>query len=254
MRRHAPDVLHLHNHMFDLAFSAVLEAKTNRQTPGTHHTHRNQTCPVDIQLSIAPRGQILSEKRSGESSQSRYLSGRKHPRYVKATFENPNAVFIPYGISLPPPTPNGLVEKIKSTYGLHDKRVLLSLGHVHAIRNRKDLIEALPAVRKTIPNAVLLIVGAEADSTPRELASRLQIEDSVIFTGPVPHSHVPAYLELAELEAHWLNQEDASRTSLGIASLEAMGSGKAILAAANKTLMARGVLVDGKNLVLVQTQ
>jgi len=67
----------------------------------------------------------------------------------------------------------------------------------------------------------------------------------------VPHSQVPAFLALADLEAHWLNQEEAKKTSLGIASLEGMGEGKTILAAANEDTYGPGVLRNGENIVLV---
>jgi glycosyltransferase involved in cell wall biosynthesis len=252
MRRHAPDVLHLHNHMFDLAFSATLEARrTGKPLIITIHTVIRHSRSLYNCL-LLPTDRFLLKNIVVNRARAVICPDENIKEYVRTTFANPNAVLIPYGISLQRPPQNELVDQIMSKYGLHHKRVLLSVGHVHAIRNRKDLIEALPEVLKTIPNAVLLIVGAEADNSPRELAGRLGIADSVIFTGAVPHSHIPAYLEVAELEAHWLNQEDAGRTSLGIASLEAMGSGKAILAAANEHTYGRGVLIDGKNLVLVK--
>src|SRR5262249_13196677 len=55
----------------------------------------------------------------------------------------------------------------------------------------------------------------------------------------------------AELEAHWLNQDRPEQTSLGIATMEAMGAGKTVLAAANANTFGRGILQHNGNLLLV---
>jgi len=134
---------------------------------------------------------------------------------------------------------------------LNGKRVILSLGHVIALRDRRELIKALPAIRKSIPNVVALIVGAETTDTPRKLARQLGVEDAVIFAGHIPHEQVPAYLALADMEMHLFYQDLPQNTSLGIASLEAMAAGKAVLAWANVNTYGRGVLRDGGNIVFV---
>ena len=129
--------------------------------------------------------------------------------------------------------------------------MILSLGHVHEIRNRKDLVAALPAVLAEIPNAVLLVAGALATQTPVKLAEQLGVSHAVRFVGAVPHADVSALMAMADLEAHWLNQDKVENTSLGIASLEAMAAGKTIVAAANVDTYGAGVLRHGENCVLV---
>jgi glycosyltransferase involved in cell wall biosynthesis len=113
------------------------------------------------------------------------------------------------------------------------------------------LISALPSIRKAIPSVVVLIVGAESTDTPRRLAKQLGVEDAVIFAGPVAHHQVKNYLALADLEMHLFYQDLPQNMSLGIASLEAMGAGKAILAWANENTYGRGVLRNGWNIVFV---
>ncbi|MDQ3817297.1 MAG: glycosyltransferase [Acidobacteriota bacterium] len=117
---------------------------------------------------------------------------------------------------------------------------------LHEIRNRKDLIEALPGVLKKFPDTLLLVVGTVADQSPVQAARRLGISESVIFTGAVPHKEIPALLDLADIEAHWLTQDSPEKTSLGIASLEAMGAGKVVLSAANENTYGPGVLKNGE--------
>jgi glycosyltransferase involved in cell wall biosynthesis len=57
---------------------------------------------------------------------------------------------------------------------------------------------------------------------------------------------------MAALEAHWGTQDPAERTSLGIASLEAMAAGKVVLAAANPDTYGPGLLKDGENIIIVK--
>lgn len=70
--------------------------------------------------------------------------------------------------------------------------------------------------------------------------------------GAVSQEEVLTYLSAADLEAHWLNQEEPERTSLGIASLEAMLAGKVVLAAANPNTYGPGILVPGENILIVK--
>ena len=68
----------------------------------------------------------------------------------------------------------------------------------------------------------------------------------------MPHTLVPAFLLLADLEAHWLNQDSPDITSPGIATLEALSAGKVVLAAVNPDSYGKGVLRDGENIIIVQ--
>jgi glycosyltransferase involved in cell wall biosynthesis len=74
----------------------------------------------------------------------------------------------------------------------------------------------------------------------------------VIFTGPMPYDLVPAFVKLCDIEAHWLTQESADKTSLGIATLEVMGAGKTVLAAVNEDTHGHGIIKNGENLILVE--
>jgi phosphatidylinositol alpha-1,6-mannosyltransferase len=137
-------------------------------------------------------------------------------------------------------------------FDLAGKRVILSVGHLHAMRNRKDLILAMPHVIREIPNTILLIAGDISTQLPGDLVKKLGIEKSVIFAGGLQHVEISALLEMADLEVHWLDQDKPSRTSLGIASLEAMSAGVTILAAVNPETYGKGVLMNGENIVIVE--
>ncbi|MCP4379704.1 MAG: glycosyltransferase family 4 protein, partial [bacterium] len=113
-------------------------------------------------------------------------------------------------------------------------------------------VAALPAVRKAVGDVVVLIVGDEGVDTPRKLAADLGVSDAVIFTGHIPRDQVSAHLALADMEMHLFYQDSGGKDSLGMASLEAMGSGLTVIGAAHKDTHGKGLLLDGENVVLVR--
>lgn len=253
IEKHQPDVLHVHNHMFDLAFSAVrMKYKFKLPLVLTLHTiikHSNRVYnwvlfPID---KIMLRNLVI-----------KHCNQVIHPDvniedYAKTAFSvGKNGTIIPYGINLPSNDIEDMSVQIIKKYNLEGKRILLSLGHLHDLRNRKDLVEALPSLLEEFPNLVLVVVGSISTDTPMKRAQELGVADSLILTGIVPHEEISAYLHIADLEAHWLNQDEPEKTSLGIASLEAMSSGTTILSAANPDTYGYGVLKHNQNIVLVE--
>ena len=248
--KHNPDIFHLHNHMFDLALSAALmRRKLNKPLVTTLHTVIRHSQPI-YNLLLIPADRVFLKRMVVDQSNLLIYPDINIKRYALEAFgRDKNAAIVPYGIDFPEKPKEEKVEQLKAKFGLDGKRVILSLGHVHDIRNRYDLIAAMPEVLRVFSDTVLLIVGAISTQIPESLAHKLGIERSVIFTGAVPHEIVPGLLALAKLEAHWLNQEEPKRTSLGIASLEAMAAAKVILSTANPNTYGEGILQDGRNFV-----
>ena len=247
-----PDVLHLHNHMFDLSAAALRERRRRRRplllTLHTVIRHRQ----IRYNLLLRPADRLLLRHLVVRRCEGVLCPDLNVQRYAREAFGVDEGHLVPYGIDLPTRPAPAEVEALRQELGLAGRRVILSLGHVHEIRDRVDLVSALPEVLRAIPEAALVVVGAISTPRPAELARRLGVEHALVLAGPRPHAQVPALLALADLEAHWLNQEDAERTSLGIASLEAMAAGRAVIAAANPDTYGRGVLRDGENVVIVE--
>jgi glycosyltransferase involved in cell wall biosynthesis len=252
IEQYSPDVFHLHNHMFDLALASVLASRrVNKPLVVTIHTvfkHKRFL----FNLLLYPIDRLILRQLVIRQATSVICPDINIEEYVGETFGAVNTQLVPYGIDIPEKASQRSIESIRIKHGLDDRRVLLSIGHLHAIRNRKDIVEALPIVLAEHPNTVLLILGMVGDDTPMRLARELRIQEAVILAGPVPHSDLPAYLALADMEAHWMNQEKPEKTSLGIASLEAMAAGKVILAAANEETYGPDVLRNGDNFILVE--
>ncbi len=252
IKEHKPDVIHLHNHMFDLGLSAsLLHKRTKIPLVITLHTVVRHSSSF-YNLFLLPVDRLLLKSLIVDSADQVLCPDFNIKQYAQEVFKREDPVIVPYGIDMDACANDAKVQELCEKYNLAGKRVILSLGHVHEIRNRKDLILALPKILQAFPNTVLMLIGALSTPTPGEIARRLGVDQAVIFCGPVAHSDIPSFLCLADLEAHWLNQEAPERTSLGIASLEAMAAGKTVLAAANPDTYGKGVLTHGQNVIIVK--
>ncbi len=252
IKKHRPEVLHLHNHMFDLAFSASMVRRRYKiPLVITIHTVIKHSRHVYNYL-LYPADRILLRKTVIEQADLIICPDYNIRRYVEHAFKVKNHIIIPYGIDRLELPSFEKLDRIEKKYGLKGKKIILSLGHVHELRNRIDLIEAMPSILKKIPTALLLIVGAVITDSPQKKVASLGIQNNVIFTGHVPHSDISAFMSLAEIEAHWLNQENPEETSLGIASLECMSFSKPIIAVANEDTYGKGVLKSDKNCIIAR--
>jgi glycosyltransferase involved in cell wall biosynthesis len=253
VKRHKPDILHLHNHMFDLALSAV-SARRMFKIPLviTIHTMIKHSQSF-YNLFLYPADRIFLRNMIIRKADLIISPDYNILDYVRRGFGTDRNVVVLYGVDIPDPPLEEKVEQLREKFHLDKRRVILSIGHVHKIRDRKDLVEAMPLILEKVPNAVLLIVGAVTTDIPVKLAKKLGIEDKVIFAGPVPHGEIKAFLSLADIEAHWLNQDSPDKTSLGIASLESMGAGKVVMAVANEGTYGPDVLKNEENVLLVES-
>jgi len=214
------DVIHQQNHIFDtilssshLARAFCLPLMLTIHTPVQHPNplFDKVLCALDA----------ISHKVIFDQSDSIVSPDPVSRRYVETRHRVKESPIIPYGISVPAPNPDDIVE-VCQRWDLKGKLVLLSLGHVNGMRNRLDLIQAMPAVVQRIPNVCLLIVGEVGIQEPVDAVLGLGLEKHVVFTGPIPHETMPAYFALASLEVHTFS---GPYPGPGIASLEAMSTG-----------------------------
>ncbi len=89
------------------------------------------------------------------------------------------------------------VTELKQGYGIQDEKILMFIGRLHPVK-RLDLL--LRAVKQLDQKFKLFIVGTGAlENELKEMAESLGIADKVIFTGAVPHSEVPKFMNMADL-------------------------------------------------------
>ncbi|SNX74046.1 glycosyltransferase involved in cell wall bisynthesis [Bacillus oleivorans] len=123
-------------------------------------------------------------------------------------------------------------QALRKKYGVENKKVVLFVGRLSAVKGPDVLIKAMQQVIKKHPEAVLVIVGSkwfsddridEYGKNLRELA--MTLGDKVIFTGFIPPGDIPKHFLLGDLfvcSSQW--QEPLARVHY-----EAMGAGLPII-------------------------
>ena len=253
LKSHDIDILHIHNHMFDMAFSGVvMKSRLNIPTVLTIHTVIKHSISA-FNFFLYPADRFFLRHTVVRRVNAVICPDENIKDYLREAFSRNDGSIIPYGISLPAHPGSKVEQEIVTRFSLKGRRIILSLGHVHALRNRLDLIRAMDEIKTKFPEVLLLIVGDVADQRPVNLVKQLALENHVVFTGKQPYAHVPAYHALAELESMWLDQADQGKNSPGVACMEAMLFGKPVLTMSNVDTFGKGVLVSGHNIVILRS-
>jgi PEP-CTERM/exosortase A-associated glycosyltransferase len=143
-------------------------------------------------------------------------------------------------------TPVARDENLARDLGLaHGAPVIGYIGSFYAYEGVDDLIAAMPILRRTHPDARLLLVGAGpmADSW-RAAAAALPNPDAVIFTGRVPHTEVERYYSLVDVLAYPRKSQRLTDLVTPLKPLEAMAQRR--LVAASGVGGHRELITDGE--------
>ncbi|MFC9123550.1 glycosyltransferase family 4 protein [Streptomyces sp. NPDC057067] len=131
------------------------------------------------------------------------------------------------------PGPGGGSADIRRRYGLGDRPVILCAARLVPRKGQDMLIRALPAVRRAVPGATLLLVGdGPHERTLRRLAEATGTADSVVLAGGQPHAAMPGFFAAADVFAMPCRTRRAGLEveGLGIVFLEAAAAGLPVLA------------------------
>jgi 1,2-diacylglycerol 3-alpha-glucosyltransferase len=215
-----PDVVHLHGQFFDLSWMAGLWAR-RRGVPAilTVHTalvHTNPVFAAALWLAdmLLPKP-LIATMRPQIVMIDRFMSG-----YIRRRYHPPEDRLVAIPVGIDPERFRGVkASHVREQFGLGERPVILSIGHVIPLRNRLALVRALPYLLEKKPDAVVLVVGTVYDEAFLHLADELGVRDSLIVTGGVPRGEVPAYVAAADVEGH-----DFQGYGLGTASLEVMAA------------------------------
>lgn len=161
-------------------------------------------------------------------------------------------VSLPPGVDTDRFRPGAGGARVRATYGLDRRPVIVCVSRLVPRKGQDVLIRALPQIRRAVPEVVLLLVGGGPHGRRlAEMARGLP----VVFTGSVPASELPAYYDagtvfampcrerLAGLDTEGLGMVflEAAATALPVVAGTAGGSVDAVLAGHN------GYLVDGRD-------
>ena len=145
---------------------------------------------------------------------------------------------------------------LRESLGLTQKKVIVSVGRLVHRKGQDFLIESMPHILKTVPEAHLLLIG---QGPYREHLEKLvrdnKLENSVTFIGRIEYKELPMYLCAGDIFA----MPSRSRLmgleveGLGIVYLEASSCGLPVLAgnsggAPDAVVQGKtGLVVDGTN-------
>lgn len=145
---------------------------------------------------------------------------------------------------------------LRNELGLSNKSVIVSVGRLVPRKGQDRLIQALPLIRKAIPNVHLLFVGEGSyRKTLEKLVEENQVKEFVTFVGRVSYTQLPAYFRCGDIFAMPSRSRMAGLEveGLGIVYLEASGCGLPVIAGnsggAPDAVVdgVTGIVVDGTN-------
>jgi phosphatidyl-myo-inositol dimannoside synthase len=121
---------------------------------------------------------------------------------------------------------------VRDRLGLAGRPVVICVSRMVPRKGQDTLIRAWPQVRAQVSDAMLLLVG-DGPYAPglRRLARRLDVSDSILFTGPVPWPELPGYYDAADVFAMPCRTRRAGLDveGLGIVYLEASATGLPVI-------------------------
>ncbi|MBT2898256.1 glycosyltransferase family 4 protein [Streptomyces sp. McG3] len=121
---------------------------------------------------------------------------------------------------------------VRERYGLGGRPVILCAARLVPRKGQDTLIRALPAVRRAVPDAVLLLTGdGPYARTLRRLAADTGVADAVILAGGQPHAAMPEHYAACDVFAMpcRTRRRGLEVEGLGIVFLEAAASGLPVL-------------------------
>jgi glycosyltransferase involved in cell wall biosynthesis len=154
------------------------------------------------------------------------------PEMSRALTDNdlPSHGVVPNGIPAPPAAPPATVAALRERLGLGGKRVIFHGGRLDRLKGSLELVRALELVLRTVPDAVLLLVGEALPGFRDELVSlarRLGLaDDRLVFAGWLAGDELAAAYELADVAA----SPSLCFESFGLVNLEAMARGVPVVA------------------------
>ena len=146
--------------------------------------------------------------------------------------------------------------ELRKSLGLENKKVIVSVGRLVHRKGQDFLIESMPLILKSVPDAHLVLVGQGPYRAHLEdLVRKHQLSSAITFIGRINYGDLPTYICVGDLFAMPSRSRFAGLEveGLGIVYLEASACGLPVIAgdsggAPDAVLEGEtGYVVDGKN-------
>ncbi|GAA0244256.1 glycosyltransferase family 4 protein [Cryptosporangium japonicum] len=158
--------------------------------------------------------------------------------YTRGKLEGPvknkaELVHLPPGVDTSMFHPGVDGSAVRERYGLTDRPTIVCVSRLVPRKGQDELIRALPAIRRTIPDAALLLVsGGPYRATLEKLVAERGLQNDVTFTGSVPWEELPAHYAAGDVFAMpcRTRRKGLDVEGLGIVYLEASATGLPVVA------------------------
>ena len=252
------DIIHTQSEFSLGLFGKIISRKFDIPFIHTYHTmwedYIHYIIPIKGTRNIYPKRFARTfSKNFVTKAECIITPSKKTEKYLKykCKIKNKSIYVIPTGIDIEPLKKENInsddLDNLKKSLNINkDDKVLLFLGRVAEEKSIDVILNSMPNVFASVPNAKLLIVGdGPSKLALEELAKKLNIDDKVIFTGVAPRRDVPKYYNIADVFVN------ASVTETqGLTFIEAMASSTPIVARYAPNLSE--FIVSGENGILVK--
>lgn len=263
-----PDVVHAHNIHYYLSYHCLKLAKqggasvfmTAHDVMLFHYgklvefiDHDDLSCPKEFNYKISPFQQLAKYKK--RYNPFRNIIIKYYLQYVDRIFavsealkealrQNGimNVVVVNNGVDVDAwQSQDSDIELFKKGHDLNSKKIILFGGRLSAAKGGHQALLALEQVIKSVPNAVLLIMGGQNAYTNevQNVAREKGIEDHLVFTGWIAGADLRAAYHACDI----LVMPSMCFDTFGMVCLEAMACKKAVIATCFGG--PREVVVDG---------
>lgn len=179
---------------------------------------------------------------------SKYTSGE----FIRLGIPAEKFVVINPGVDTQKFIPAPKNPEIEKTYGLKNKKVILTVARLVERKGQDMVIKALPRVLEKVSNLVYLIVGEGSQELKlKELVRGLHLETYVDFVGRVPNDALPRYYNACDVFI--MPNRETKGTEIvegfGISFIEANACGKPVIGGRSGGV--EDAIVDGVTGLLV---
>lgn len=220
IRSREVDVIHAHWLIPQGLIAALLRMLPGRKVPFVVTSHG-----ADLYALKGSVPDALKRFVAGQAGAVTVVSGAMLEKLKSIRADMPKTRVMPMGVDLAERfTPNEAV--------LRSEREILFVGRLVEKKGVRYLLDAMPAVLRSFPDAHLTIAGfgPEAQALQAQ-ATNLGLARAVSFLGAVPQAGLPAlYRRASLLVAPFVQARMGDQEGLGLVLLEAVGCGCPILA------------------------